>query len=106
MVFMFSNLEFVAIGSNFIEIRENYTLFPQGSKPSSLYLIERFDKSHGRSFGYAYESLKMYSTHPIFKFKNSSRFLHIWEAISSTYCEGGFEPKIASKILYLVQNLV
>ena len=41
------------------------------------------------------------------QFNNSSGVLHIWEAISTTYPGGGgFEPKIASKIIYLFQNLV
>ena len=59
----------MAIGSNCITIGSNYTSFPQGSKTSFLYLIERSDNSHGRSIGYAYESLIVSSTldHALFK---------------------------------------
>ena len=72
---------------------------------SFLYLIERSDKIHGMSIGYENESMVMYFSHTLIKFHNFSGFIHIWEAISTTY-PGGFEPKIANKILYLVQNLV
>ena len=96
----------MAIGLNFIAIGANYTSFPQWSKTSFLYLIERSDNRHGMSIGYAYESLIIYSTHTLIQLNNSSGFLHIWEAISTTYLEGEFEPKIASKIIYLVQNIV
>ena len=79
-----SNWEFVSVGSNFIAIGENYTSFPQGSKTSFLYLIERSDNSHGRSIGYAYEYMIIYYTHPLLQFNNFSGFMHIWEAISTT----------------------
>ena len=101
MGFTFRKWEFVAIRSNFIAFGENYISFPQGSKTSFLYLIERSDKSHENLIGYEYESLIMSSTNPLLQFKNLSGFLHILEAISITY-PGRFEPKIASKIFYLV----
>ena len=89
MGFMFINWEFFSIGSSFIAIGANYTSFPQGSKTSFfLYLIEISDNSHGRSIDYAYESLIMYSTHNLLQFHNSNGFLHIWEAIYTTYSGG------------------
>ena len=92
MGFMFSSLEFVAIGSNFISFGVNYISFPQGSKTSFLYLIEGSDNNHGCSIGSAYESLIMSSTHPLLQFENFSEFLHIWEAIPAI-TRGGFEPQ-------------
>ena len=77
MGFILSNWEFVAIGSNFIAFGANNISFPQGSKTSFLYLIERSDNNHGRSIGYAYESLIISYTHNLLQFKNSSGFLHI-----------------------------
>ena len=85
---MFSNLEFVAIGFNFISFGANYISFPQGSKTSFLYLIEWSDDSHGSLIGYVYESRIISSTHPMLQFNNLSGFMHIWEAISTTYPGG------------------
>ena len=99
MAFMFSNGYFFSIGSSFIAIGANYTSFPQGSKTSFLYLIERSDNIHGRSIGYAYESLIMYSTHLLIQFNNLSGFIHIWEAISTTYPGGDLSPKLPVKSL-------
>ena len=97
MGLFFNNLEFVAIGSSFISCGPNYISFPQGSKTSFLYLIEGSDNNHGSSIGFAYESLIMSSTHPLLQFKNSSGFLHIWEAIFSTYPEGDLSAKLSVK---------
>ena len=69
MGFMFSILEFVSIGSNFIAIGANYTSFPQGSKTSFLYLIEISDNCHGRYIGYEYDSMIIYSTHTCFNLR-------------------------------------
>ena len=92
MGFMVCNWEFVAIGTNFIAFGENYISFPQGSKTSFLYLIEGSDKIHGSSIGSTYESMIMYSRHPLLQFYNLSEFLYIWEAIPAITREG-FEPQ-------------
>ena len=82
----------MAIGLNFITIGANYTSFPQGSKTSFLYMIERSEDNHGRLIGYAYESLIMYYTHPILQFYNFSEFMYNLEAIP-TITREGFEPQ-------------
>ena len=93
---MVCNWEFVAIGSNFISFGANYISFPQGSKTSFLYLIERSDNSHGSSIGSEYESLFMYYKTPLHQFYNSSGFQHTWESISIIHPGGDLSPKIAS----------
>ena len=92
MGFMFSNQEFVAIGSNFISFGPNYISFPQGSKTSFLYLIEGSDNSHVSSIGSTYESLIMHYTYKMIQFCNFSDFRYIWEAIP-TITQEGFEPQ-------------
>ena len=60
-------------------------------------MIEGSDNSHGRSIGYVYESLIVYYTHNILQFNNYSGFMHIWEAISTTYPVGDLSPKLPAK---------
>ena len=83
----------MAIQSNIIAIGAKYISFPQGSKTSFVYLIERRDNSHVSSLGYEYESFIMYCTHTLIQFYNFSDFIHIWEAIP-TITRGDLSPKI------------
>ena len=97
MCLIFMNWSFVSIWSNFIAIGENYTWFPQGSKTSFFYLIERSDNNHGRLIGYEYESMIMLYKNPLIQFKNYIGFMHIWESISTTYPRGDLRPKLPVK---------
>ena len=95
----------MSIGANFIAFGANYISFLQGSKTSFLYLIEGSENSHGSSIGSAYEFMIMCYTHTMLQFDNLSDFMYIWEAIPAITREG-FEPQIASKFIYLIQNLI